>query len=252
MLITHKIFLYWLLYITIVGFCISTSIMLGLPQLVFMHDHSYLSMLLIAMYIVAEMLACKQVIWLSSLHRTITDAVDWLKSNDLMSMIKTKDGSMKLEGSNGAELIIKPGIFSNMLISMKEQSRNDKKEGAGREQLINAFIENITRRVYIGDFIGSRIVWVGILATIVGVIMAFWPFQEQGMTPDMMKSHLGEFFSGVAVAFIPTAISFIFKIALDFNTRIIENGLSEISEMVMVADSHHITPYLNGESSKSP
>ena len=247
MLITHKIFLYWLLYITIIGFCIAISIMLGLPQLVFVHDHSYLSMLLISMYGLAEILAGKQVIWLSSLHRSINDTIAWLKSNRLTEIDTDPSGSVTLVSSETV-FVVKPGIFSNLLISIKEQEKNDASDSIDHGQLIDAFVENVTRRIYIGDFIGSRIVWVGILATIVGVIMAFWPFQEQGMTPDTMKSHLGEFFSGVAVAFIPTAVSFIFKIALDFNTRIIDTGLSEIAEMVMVTDSQYITPYLNGKS----
>lgn len=251
MLITHKIFLYWLLYVTVIGFCIAISIMTGLPQLVFKHDHSYLSMLLIIMYILAEILSGRQAIWVSNLHKTVTDTKNWLKNNVIVNIKETDEKSVILT-SNNSDFQIKSGVFADLLISLKDYSNNCNNQKIDQNILIETFSENLNRKIYIGEFIAGRIVWVGILATIIGVIMAFWPFQQQGITIDMMRSHLGDFFSGVAVAFIPTAVSFVFKIVLDFNTKIIENGASEVIEIVTVTNSSYIIPYLeNGSKNAS-
>lgn len=243
MLITHKIFLYWLLYLSIVLFGTAISLMVGLPQLVLNHDHSYLSVVLIGMYVVAEILAGKQAIWVSKLHRTVNDSMDWFKSNKVISIKNMEDGSVTLYSDNES-WSLKPGPFTDLIVSLRDKSRNGKGGYVEQRALIDAFVENLDRRTNIGDFIASRIVWVGILATIVGVIMAFWPFQQQGMSIDAMRSHLGDFFSGVAVAFIPTAVSFVFKIILDFNTKIIQDGISEIIETVTVTGASYIVPHL--------
>lgn len=245
--ITHKIFLYWFLYLVIVVFAGTVSVMMGIPQLVMHHDHSYLSLSIVLMYVLAEILAGRQAIWVSRLHRTVSDSAQWLKDNKVISIENLDDGSAVLNGKDGS-FRIGPGPFADLIISLRDKSRNGMGGYVEQRVLIDAFIENLDRRTNIGDFIAGRIVWVGILATIVGVIMAFWPFQQQGISIDMMKSHLGEFFSGVAVAFIPTAVSFVFKIVLDFNTKIIQDGISEIIESATIAGTSYIVPHLENGS----
>ena len=102
----------------------------------------------------------------------------------------------------------------------------------------------------IGDFIGSRIVWVGILATILGVIMAFWPMID-GVALDAMRTNLGQFFGGIAVAFIPTAVSFVCKIMLDFNTRIIASGVRDLIDKIACVSETDVLPFLDGDGDTS-
>lgn len=247
--ITHKIFLYWLLYLALIGFTAVILTLLGLPQLAFAHDKSYLSVGLLIMYAAAEILAGKQAIWVSRQHRNLTEACAWLRSNQLRSLIRITDGSIMM-GSGKDSFTVLPGPFADLLSSMIEQSKNGTKNLDNRV-LLDAMIEHLERRTSVGEFIAARIVWVGILATIVGVIMAFWPFQQAGMSIDSMRSNLGGFFSGVAVAFIPTAVSFIFKITLDFNSKILQDGISEIIEMAAYASSSQVMPRLDDGSIRS-
>lgn len=247
--ITHKIFLYWLLYLSLVGFSIAVMALLGLPQLAFEHDKSYLSLSLVAMYLVAEVLAGKQAIWVSKQHRSLSDVCDWLRNNDLVSIEFKQDESAILR-ANGSDCKVMTGPFADLLKGLVDTRSNGPKGKIDQGDLIDAFAEHLDRRISMGDFIASRIVWVGILATIVGVIMAFWPFQQAGMTIDAMRANLGAFFSGVAVAFIPTAVSFVFKITLDFNTKILQNGISEIIEMATTISASCIVPKLEKGSIK--
>lgn len=251
MIITHKIFLYWLLYVTTVLFAISIAVLLGLPQLVISHDHSYLSILLIGMYIITEVLSGYRSIWISSLHRTVFDTAQWLKTNKLKHIETDLEGSaLELVNEHGDGLILKDtSPFTQLIIAMKSERANNSTNGnLDSMMLMEAFAENLARRSSICSFMATRIVWVGILATIVGVIIAFWPFQQAGMTIDMMRENIAQFFSGVAVAFIPTAVSFVFKIALDFNSAIVDNGVSEIIESAANSSATYIIPYLESDN----
>lgn len=245
--ITHKIFLYWLLYLALIGFAAAVMTLLGLPQLAFEHDTSYLSVALVVMYFLAEIMNGKQAIWISRQHRNLTETMSWLDKNQFNGLSVNTDGSVSLS-SKGSSWKVIAGPFSDLIRSLAIQSANGPKRKIDQQELLAAFADNLDRRASIGDFISSRIVWVGILATIVGVIMAFWPFQEAGMSIDSMRSNLGEFFSGVAVAFIPTAISFIFKITLDLNSKILQDGASEMIEMATAVSSSHIVPRLESGS----
>lgn len=111
--------------------------------------------------------------------------------------------------------------------------------------LLTSLADRTYFKVLIGDFVGSRITWVGILATVVGVIMALWPFVSKiGVDTETLRNNLGPFFQGVAVAFIPTAVSFVFKIALDFNSRILTSGANELLETVTEISEVYVLPVI--------
>jgi hypothetical protein len=158
--------------------------------------------------------------------------------------------ALELVNEHGDGLILKDtSPFTQLIIAMKSERANNSTNGnLDSMMLMEAFAENLARRSSICSFMATRIVWVGILATIVGVIIAFWPFQQAGMTIDMMRENIAQFFSGVAVAFIPTAVSFVFKIALDFNSAIVDNGVSEIIESAANSSATYIIPYLESDN----
>src|SRR5262249_34573578 len=125
------------------------------------------------------------------------------------------------------------------------------KANAGQRRIRQNTIIDVTAdwlysRAMIADFIGTRIVWVGILATILGVIMAFWPMIN-GVSVDLMKANIGQFFGGIAVAFIPTAVSFVCKIVLDFNTRIIASGVRDLIDKIACVSETDVLPFLDGD-----
>jgi hypothetical protein len=91
--------------------------------------------------------------------------------------------------------------------------------------------DNYTDTVLIGDWLSERIAKIGMLATVVGIVWALWPFL-QGASIEQIKNNLSPFFSGVAVAFIPTAVSFAAVIMLDIPTKILTKALQRLEELV--------------------
>lgn len=175
------------------------------------------------------------------------DALAWLRRNRLMHINRSANGGVMLSSLESTHTIPK-GPLADLIASLRDKEANGAGGQVEQVMLMDSFEERLYQNTGATEFLASRIVWVGILATIVGVIMAFWPFREAGMSVETMRGNIGQFFSGVAVAFIPTAVSFVFKIALDFNGRIIARGVSEIHEMATKASASYVIPFLENHN----
>lgn len=242
MLLIHRVFLFWLLYFVIVIFGLAALIYLGLPQIALHYDQSYLTVLLFVMYGVAEVLSGRQA-WIMSRENRIADTViDWLARHKLQGIMV--NSSIIL--SSGEDVCRIPASAIADHLSLLSVKANAGQRRIRQSTIIDVTSERLYSRTMIADFIGSRIVWVGILATILGVIMAFWPMIG-GVSIDSMKSDLGHFFGGIAVAFIPTAVSFVCKILLDFNTRIIASGVRDLIDKIAVVSETDVLPFLDGD-----
>jgi hypothetical protein len=245
MLVTHRVFLFWLLYLVIVIFGLSALTYLGLPQTALHHDHSYLTLLLFAMYGTAEVLAGRQA-WLVSKENCAADRViNWLSRHKLTGITLGRDGEVVLRSHAPKRLQVdKSAIGSHFALLCLKAHAGQRQ--ISQSTLIDVTADRLYSRTMIADFIGARIVWVGILATILGVIMAFWPMID-GVSIDAMKTNLGAFFGGIAVAFIPTAVSFVCKIILDFNTRIVVSGVRDLLDKIASVSETIVLPFLDGD-----
>lgn len=244
-MLTHKIFLSWLIYFVTVILVASGLYYLNIIQLAVLSDHSYLTELLIGMYLVCETLSLRQSWKISKEHVLATNVSNWLKKNDITG-IQIGDNDNVTLLSNGNSYIVKSSEVSRHIISLRDMA-------AGRNRvnatiLLDVLESNLFKQVSVVEFIAGRVVWIGILATIFGVILAFWPFRHEGL--EGIKLHLTEFFSAIAVAFIPTAASFVFKIALDFGTRIISSGVDEIVTMLARTGETKLLPILEAEAER--
>jgi len=243
-MIIHRVFLFWLLYLVIVLFGLGVLIYLRLPQLALHYDHSYLTVLLFALYGIAEVLSGRQA-WLISQQNRIADrVVQWLSWHKLDKIEATRDGSVVLR--NGGEECVIPASAIADHLSLLSVKANAGQRRIRQSTIIDVTADRLYSRAMIADFIGTRIVWVGILATILGVIMAFWPMIN-GLSVEMMKVNISQFFGGIAVAFIPTAVSFVFKIVLDFNTRIITSGVRDLIDKIACVSELDVLPFLDGD-----
>jgi len=241
--IPHKIFLYWLLYITVIISAITAATLSGLVSLVISHDHSYLTYVLIGIYLLAELLTAKQVISTNLRHKEISDVITWLQKNIIKSITIDKKQSIIIRSYEDT-LIIKKGLLTELLLSFTDNPNNCGIKQIDQGILLNRYMEKLYRNANICEFLSERIEVIGILATIIGVTLAFWPFLQPGMNIDMMREHVGQFFPGVAVAFIPTAVSFVFKLVLDVNSRILNGGVDEVLDMTTNMCVTYILPFL--------
>jgi hypothetical protein len=247
MLITHKLFLSWLLYIMVVAFAAIGLTFLGLPQITLKHDHAHLSLALMVVYAFGEILAGVQVVSLSKQHRSLTEALKWLRENTLADVVSL-DGSVVLKSKDDKQFLIAASPFASHVAALCDRAKNDPKHRIDQRILMDVLASRLERKTSIGEFFASQIIWIGILATVGGVVMAFWPFMQAGVNLDAMRNNLGAFFAGIAVAFIPCTASFLFKIALNVNGRILNDGVEETLDVATVISETHIIPYLENRS----
>lgn len=241
---THRVFLFWLFYVVLAVFGLAVLIYLGLPQLALRYDQSYLTLLLFGMYGVAEVLSGRQA-WLVSWQNQVADTVvAWLSQRRITGIVVNRDGSVVLS-SDGNRLEVPSSAIAEHLTLLGVKA-NAGQRRIHQHTIIDVTADRLYSRTMIADFLGSRIVWVGILATIIGVIMAFWPMID-GVSLDALRSNLGRFFGGIAVAFIPTAVSFVCKIMLDFNTRIIASGVRDLIDKIACVSETDVLPFLDGD-----
>jgi hypothetical protein len=175
--------------------------------------------------------------------------VAWLSRYKLTSVVATRDGHVILNSDPPKHLDVpKSAIAEHLLLLCVKANAGQRRIQQGT--IIDVTADRLYSRTMIADFLGSRIVWIGILATILGVIMAFWPMIN-GVSLDAMKSNLSQFFGGIAVAFIPTAVSFMCKVVLDFNTRIISSGVRDLIDKIACVSETDVLPFLDGDGDTS-
>lgn len=243
-MVPHRIFLFWLLYLVIVVFGFACLLYFNLPQIALRYDHSYLTYLLVGLYGLAEAMSGRQAWLLSNENRVADHVIRWLSRHKITKSTVKPDGSVVLHSHEPRHIVIPKSAIADhfTLLCIKAN--------AGQRRIRQSMIVDITAerlydRMMVAEFIGSRIVWIGILATIIGVIMAFWPMIDSGGSVEAMKTNLGAFFGGIAVAFIPTAVSFVFKIILDFNTRIISTGVRELIDKIACVSETQMLPFID-------
>ena len=247
--LTHRVFLFWLLHLVLVIFGIGVLLLLGLPQMALRHDRSYLTLLLFAMYGTAEVLSGWHAWAISEDNRTVDRVIRWLTWHKLGHIAIKKDESVQLlkaESTNPLDrcVVQRSAIADHLTMLCAKADAGQRTIDQGT--MLDITAEGLYARALIGDFIAAQIVWVGILATIVGVILAFWPMID-GVSIDAMRTNLGQFFGGIAVAFIPTAVSFVCKITLDINTRIIASGVRQLVEKIAYVAETKVLPFLHND-----
>jgi hypothetical protein len=242
-MLTHRVFLLWLLYLVLVIFGLCVASYLELLQIALHYDRSYLTVLLFALYGIAELAAGRQA-WLISRENLITDqAMRWLATHKLQQIIVTFDKVKFLPTLACSQPydLPKSSLADHVTLLCIEADAGQR--NIQQTVLLDILADRVYARSMIGDFLAARIVWIGIFATILGVIMAFWPMID-GITIDAMRTNLGGFFGGIAVAFIPTAVSFACKIILDFNTKIIASGVDRLIDKIASIAETEVLPFL--------
>ncbi len=86
--------------------------------------------------------------------------------------------------------------------------------------------ETLWNRHSFVSFMSEIVVAAGIFGTVIGVILSLMPFFGlNNFDINTVQPHLLKMFSGIAIAFFPTAISILLKIFLDFHSRLHQNAV---------------------------
>ncbi len=179
MLYTHKTFLSWLLYAVVAVFAYVGLTLFGVTSLVLVHDHTHLALALFGLYAVAEALVAMQAVEISREHRALLDLRGLTREvsgyrNPRRTTRHGPDGQSTIQ--HNVPLV---GVFAEHVRALVTRASGGDRQKDQR-LLVEVMAERMARRAEVGAFLASRIVWVGILATVLGVVLAFWPFLAAG------------------------------------------------------------------------
>lgn len=91
--------------------------------------------------------------------------------------------------------------------------------------------DGLYKRNEFGYFVGDTVLLVGLFGTVYGIIRSFQPFfGMHGFDTATLQNHMGDFFTGLAVAFFPSAVSIAVKAMLDVSSRILTNAADGLVE----------------------
>jgi hypothetical protein len=97
-----------------------------------------------------------------------------------------------------------------------------------------ALIQRLRDMHGFGRLSGDIIVALGIFGTVCGVILTLMPFL--GVTKfevSLLQPELLKMFTGMAVAFFPTALSILLKVLLDINDHLLDMAIRQWSDEII-------------------
>ena len=101
--------MFWLLYLVVVLFGFACLTYLDLPQIALHYDRSYLTCLLLGLYLIAEALSGRQAWLLSSENRIADRAIRWLSRNKLTKTTIRRNGSVVLHSIGPINVVVTVG-----------------------------------------------------------------------------------------------------------------------------------------------
>jgi len=213
----HKYFLLWFLFVTFVSFMAITGFYLGLLGPVFEGDQTYISHSIGMIYIITELYVGYKIYRLS---QELNHVIETDRIYDAATVIDIKTKSK---------------ILNDVIGNLVRKKNADPK----------LLLENTDDQISVnnqGPFLSEIMIRAGLFGTIIGLIIAFYPFiqgQVDGsgsatLTADQTKLIIGSLFQGVATAFYTTAVGLFCGTLITISSRFYEMCQSQIMNKMTV------------------
>ena len=247
MYVKHALFLRWLIYAVLVAFFIVGGWYFGIIQFVLFNDSSYLSFLIVAVYIVAEIYLGRQTYLLSSELHILEEFVENIKGNKL-THIDVKFGNTII-GTNNHIITLKESILSSHIARLYKRGIHSQNE----QTLSGMLTGSILNKVELGTFFANLLISIGMFGTMAGLIMAFAPFIGSIMGFDLSNAQvfLVHIFSGVGTAFFTTATGMFLSIILQINTQHLYSSCSRLVDGIIRISETEIIPCLEKKNAET-
>lgn len=223
--VQHTIMMRWAIYAASVLFVLIGSIKIGVLGLVIGFDVTYLGTAILGIYVATEIVLGYQ-------HITIDRSV--ASCMRLSNVIK--DAEVE-HGEEGTFLITGHTIYHLTDPELARSVRSVSMTGDRPDE--SKILDSLHETHGIVRLAGEMIVALGIFGTVCGVILTLIPFL--GITKfdvALLQPELLKMFTGMAVAFFPTALSILLKVMLDINEHLMAIALRQHAAAIMtVADA---------------
>ena len=210
----HIVFLQALVLLGVILFGFFLAFDQGFIALTLESDRSYLSYVILTVYLLAT------VHWLVVCYRLSTE----------MSSLELVNNDLRFEFDSMSELAIERYFIEAAELTV---------QGGRYHGLLEAFGDRVLNRHATGHFISDILLKLGLLGTIIGFILMLLPVAEiKEFEANLMQQLLGEMSGGMAVALYTTLAGLTTSLLLKMQYQIIDSSaaklvtrVSEISEL---------------------
>jgi hypothetical protein len=190
----------------------------GLVSLALTSDRSYISYLILAIYLVAT----AHWLWLA---RALT-----LERSDIARLEAAVAADEQLNGSRG-------GLVSEFLGNLAHKRDGD------AAALLDAFGDALANRHALGHLLSDVLLKLGLLGTIVGFILMLLPMGEiTDFDPSLMQRLLSSMSGGMAVALYTTLAGLITSTLLKMQYHVIDASAAELATRLAVLVDTRLGP----------
>ncbi len=209
-----------LIVLGLVGFGFYLVAERGLVTLALDADKSYISYVILGLYL----LASGHWLWLA-----YTLTTERRRFASLESELAANDGEIN-------QMPSEEGLLGEFLANLK------KKKDGDPSALLTAFADELANRHALGQFASDVLLKLGLLGTIVGFILMLLPVGEiEQFDPSLMQKLLSSMSGGMAVALYTTLAGLITSTLLKLQYHILDASAAELAtRLAVLTDVHFI------------
>jgi len=214
-----NLFLRAFIVLTLIGFAFFIALERGLVQLALDSDKSYISYVILAIYLAA------------SAH--------WLYLTRVLSVERARFAEMEAAlaaGASLAEVRSRTGGLLGDFLGNLQRKRSSVDAGV----LVTAFGDEIANRHALGYFTSDVLLRLGLLGTIVGFIFMLLPIADMdGFDASMMQQLLRSMSGGMAVALYTTLAGLVTSTLLKLQYHLVDaSAAALVTRLTIVVDTY--------------
>jgi len=222
-----------LIIIGLIGFGFFIAADRGLVQLALDSDKSYISYLILGIYVLATLQ------WLYLAHRL---------GRERAALVSLEAALAGPDRDSGWEEQLPPGVVGQFVRDLAR-----KRPGSDADVLVGVVGDVLANGHALGHFLGDALLRLGLLGTIVGFIFMLLPIGEmEGFDAGMMQSLLTSMSGGMAVALYTTLTGLVTSTLLKLQYHVLDASAAElVTRLAVLVDLDLVRPAMPVSSSAS-
>ena len=208
-----------LVILGVISFALYLAAERGLLGLALSSDRSYISYIIVSVYVIA------------SLH--------WLWVAHILSRERGQFALLEhiVQSADADFDNLSEGAIGRLIQNCKEQA-----PGGDTGILVSAFGDELSNRHALGHFISDALLKLGLLGTIVGFILMLLPIGElKGFEASGMQQLLSQMSGGMGVALYTTLAGLVTSTLLKFQYHVLDASVADLVTRVSVTADLHLT-----------
>ena len=177
--------------------------------------------------------------------RQASDLSNWLEGR-VIKDFKIKNGVLSILSTCGNMYTVPASYLSEHVKRLYKRSEHW--QGNTRRFDQGVLLQNLQEKLFDrnswGFHAAQMLLMFGLIGTILGIILTFWPFLSttQVLNITAIQENLSKVFAGVGAALFPSAFSAVYAVLSMFNDKMLNSGTVELSDQITNISETYVVP----------